>query len=113
MALCTLQGWSGEEAGAPCCPAGPICLTRSGCFDTTWGFPSLNWHASNGCIPALTQSTTRSSKPLPAIEIAPGVLRYQSRRDFLVFGAGALAAVAGTGFLLPPGTLSRLGLGRN
>jgi len=25
--------------GAPCCPAGPICLTRSGCFDTTSAFP--------------------------------------------------------------------------
>ena len=26
---------------------------------------------------------------LPAIEIAPNVLRYQSRRDFMMFGAGA------------------------
>ena len=51
MALCTLQGWSWEEAGAPCCLAGPICLTRSGCSDTTSVFPSLNWRAANGCIP--------------------------------------------------------------
>src|SRR5712691_10816652 len=55
MASCTLQDWSWEEPGAPCCLAGPICLTRSGCFDTTWGFPSLNWHAANGCIHALAQ----------------------------------------------------------
>jgi hypothetical protein len=47
--------------------------------------------------------------PLPAIEMAPRVLRYQSRRDFLVFGAGALAALAGVEFLLPQDTLSRLG----
>src|SRR6266481_6213553 len=52
-------------------------------------------------------------QPLPASEIAPSVLRYQSRRDFLVFGAGALAALAGAGFLLPQGTLIRMGLPRN
>src|SRR5882724_2863391 len=40
-------------------------------------------------------------RPLPAIEIAPSVLRYQSRRDFLMFGAAALAA------------LSRMGMPRN
>src|SRR5882724_6978538 len=61
MASCTLQAWSGEEAGAPYCPAGPTCLTRSGCFGTTSGFPSLNWHAANGCIHVSTQSTTHSS----------------------------------------------------
>src|SRR5580704_6394798 len=52
-------------------------------------------------------------RPLPAIEMAPRVLRHQSRRDFLVFGAGALAALAGGGFLLPEDTLSRMGLHRN
>jgi DMSO/TMAO reductase YedYZ molybdopterin-dependent catalytic subunit len=52
-------------------------------------------------------------RPLPAIEIAPAILRYQSRRDFLVFGAGALAALTGAGFLLPQDTLSRMGMHRN
>jgi hypothetical protein len=52
-------------------------------------------------------------RPSPAIQMAPRVLRYQSRRDFLVFGAGALAALTGGGFLLPQGTLSRLGVRRN
>jgi DMSO/TMAO reductase YedYZ molybdopterin-dependent catalytic subunit len=52
-------------------------------------------------------------RPLPAIEIAPRVLRYHSRRDFLVFGAGALAALAGVRFLLPQDTLSRMGMPRN
>lgn len=52
-------------------------------------------------------------RPLPAIEIAPPVLRHQSRRDFLVFGAGALVALASAGFLLPKDTLSRIGIHRN
>jgi DMSO/TMAO reductase YedYZ molybdopterin-dependent catalytic subunit len=52
-------------------------------------------------------------RPLPAIEIAPRILGYQSRRDFLVFGAGALAAVAGGGFILPQDALSRIGIHRN
>jgi len=43
----------------------------------------------------------------------PGVLRHQNRRDFLVFGAGAVAALAGAGFLLPQDTLSRMGMPRN
>lgn len=51
--------------------------------------------------------------PLPAIEIAPGVLRSQSRRDFLVFGTAALAALASARFLLPQDTLSRIGIRRN
>jgi DMSO/TMAO reductase YedYZ molybdopterin-dependent catalytic subunit len=52
-------------------------------------------------------------RPLSAIEIAPRVLRYQSRRDFLVFGTGALVALAGAGFLLPQTTLNRIGVRRN
>jgi DMSO/TMAO reductase YedYZ molybdopterin-dependent catalytic subunit len=52
-------------------------------------------------------------RPLPAIGMAPRVLRHQSRRDFLVFGAGVLTALAGSGFLLPQDTLSRLGIRRN
>ena len=34
-------------------------------------------------------------QPLPMIEMAPRVLRYRSRRDVLLFSAGAVAAVAG------------------
>jgi DMSO/TMAO reductase YedYZ molybdopterin-dependent catalytic subunit len=52
-------------------------------------------------------------RPLPAIEIARRFLRYQSRHDFLVFGTGALVALAGAGFLLPQETLSRMGMRRN
>src|ERR1700726_4906770 len=49
-------------------------------------------------------------QPLPVIEVAPRVLRYRTRRDFLFFGAGAMAALAGSGFLLPQDTLRRMGV---
>ena len=52
-------------------------------------------------------------QPLPAVEMAPRVLRYRTRRDVLLFGVGAVAALAGAGFLLPQDTLSRLGVRRN
>jgi DMSO/TMAO reductase YedYZ molybdopterin-dependent catalytic subunit len=52
-------------------------------------------------------------RPLPPIEMAPRALRYQGRRDFLLFGAGALAALGGAGFLLPQEMLGRLGVRRN
>jgi DMSO/TMAO reductase YedYZ molybdopterin-dependent catalytic subunit len=52
-------------------------------------------------------------RPLPAIEMDPRVLRYRSRRDFLLFGTGALAALAGGALLLPQDTLNRLGVRRN
>jgi DMSO/TMAO reductase YedYZ molybdopterin-dependent catalytic subunit len=51
-------------------------------------------------------------RPLPVNEIAPQVLRYRTRRDFLLFGAGAMAALAGGGFLLPQDTLRRIGVRR-
>ena len=52
-------------------------------------------------------------QPLPVIEMAPRILRYRTRRDLLLFSAGAVAAVAGAGFLLPQTTLSRMGVRRN
>ena len=51
-------------------------------------------------------------RPPPVIEIAPRVLRYRTRRDFLFFGAGSIAALAGSGFLLPQDTLRRMGVRR-
>jgi DMSO/TMAO reductase YedYZ molybdopterin-dependent catalytic subunit len=52
-------------------------------------------------------------RSLPAIEMTPGRLRYLTRRDVLLFGAGGVAALAGGGFLLPQDTLSRLGARRS
>ena len=46
------------------------------------------------------------------IEVAPQILRYRTRRDVLLFGVGAIAALAGVGFLLPQDTLERMGVHR-
>jgi DMSO/TMAO reductase YedYZ molybdopterin-dependent catalytic subunit len=52
-------------------------------------------------------------RSFPTIEMRQGRLRHLSRRDVLLFGAGAVAALAGGGFLLPQDTLRRLGVRRN
>jgi hypothetical protein len=52
-------------------------------------------------------------RPLPQFEADPRVLRRRTRRDVLLFGAGAVAALVGGGSLLPQNTLTRLGLRRN
>src|SRR5467141_1588827 len=51
-----------------------------------------------------------AEQPLQKIEMAPACLHQLTRRDVLLFGAGALAALAGAGFLLPQNTLGRLGI---
>ncbi len=52
-------------------------------------------------------------RPLPPFGVDPQVLRRRTRRDVLLFGAGAVAALAGAGSLLPQDTLTRLGVRRN
>jgi DMSO/TMAO reductase YedYZ molybdopterin-dependent catalytic subunit len=54
-----------------------------------------------------------AEQPLPVIKMAPRILRYRTRRDLLLFSAGAVAAAAGAGLLLPQNTLSRLGVRRD
>jgi DMSO/TMAO reductase YedYZ molybdopterin-dependent catalytic subunit len=49
-------------------------------------------------------------RPLPTFKVDPQVLRRRTRRDVLLFGAGALATLVGAGSLLPQDTLTRLGL---
>src|SRR5580693_8589066 len=49
-------------------------------------------------------------RPLPKFEVDTQVLRRHTRRDVVLFGAGAVAALAGGGSLLPQDTLTRLGL---
>jgi DMSO/TMAO reductase YedYZ molybdopterin-dependent catalytic subunit len=51
-----------------------------------------------------------AERPFPAIEVASPLLRSRTRRDFLLFGAGAVAALVGGGLLLPQNTLGRLGV---
>ena len=64
-------------------------------------------------VPAKEPQSFLAERPFSAIAMAPRVLRYKSRRDFLGFGASALVAVAGAGFLLPQDTVSRIGIHRN
>jgi DMSO/TMAO reductase YedYZ molybdopterin-dependent catalytic subunit len=52
-------------------------------------------------------------RSLSQFEVDPQVLLRRTRRDVLLFGAGAAAALAGSGYLLPQDTLTRLGLIRN
>jgi DMSO/TMAO reductase YedYZ molybdopterin-dependent catalytic subunit len=49
-------------------------------------------------------------QPPQVIELAPQLLRRWTRRDLLLFGTGAIAAVATAGALLPQPTLERLGI---
>jgi DMSO/TMAO reductase YedYZ molybdopterin-dependent catalytic subunit len=49
-------------------------------------------------------------RPPQVIEVAPKMLRHWTRRDVLLFGAGAIAALVGGGSLLPQSTLERLGI---
>ncbi|HEY3620305.1 MAG TPA: molybdopterin-dependent oxidoreductase [Candidatus Sulfotelmatobacter sp.] len=49
-------------------------------------------------------------RPPQLMEVAPTLLRHRTRRDLLLFGVSAIAAVAAGGFLLPQTTLKRLGI---
>jgi DMSO/TMAO reductase YedYZ molybdopterin-dependent catalytic subunit len=65
---------------------------------------SASTEKSRGCF---------EEQPLPTIEMAPRVLRNRTRRDLLLFGAGAVVAAAGAGYLLPEAMLGRLGVRRD
>ena len=60
--------------------------------------------------PALKASSFSREQPPQFIKVAPHVLRHWTRRDVLLFGTGAVAALAGAGSLLPQATLERLGV---
>jgi DMSO/TMAO reductase YedYZ molybdopterin-dependent catalytic subunit len=51
-----------------------------------------------------------SERPIEPIEVEPSILRRWTRRDVLLFGAGALATLAVGGSQLPRKVLHRLGL---
>ncbi len=51
-----------------------------------------------------------SERPVEPIEVEPSILRRWTRRDLLLFGAGALATLAVGGSQLPRNMLQRLGL---
>jgi DMSO/TMAO reductase YedYZ molybdopterin-dependent catalytic subunit len=61
-------------------------------------------------VPALKANSFSREQSPRLIKVAPYVLRHWTRRDVLLFGAGAIAALAGAGSLLPQATLERLGV---
>jgi hypothetical protein len=73
---------------------------------------------SGGATPSVVAESAPVSKgegffrerPPQMIEVAPRVRRHWTRRDVLLFGMGAVAAVAGGGSLLPQTTLERFGI---
>ena len=60
-------------------------------------------------LPQKAESFFRERSP-QVIEVAPQVLHHRTRRDVLLFGAGAVAALLGGAALLPQSTLKRLGV---
>ena len=75
--------------------------------------PRTDGAASSVAVGSLSMKKPQGffeERSLPAIEMTPGRLRYLTRRDVLLFGAGAVAALAGGGFLLPQDTLRRMGV---
>jgi DMSO/TMAO reductase YedYZ molybdopterin-dependent catalytic subunit len=90
-------------------------MNNEGKDDSSQGenIPSTGVEPEVKSVSVKTPQRFFGERPLPAIEMAPSILRYRTRRDFLVFGAGAAAALAGGVFLLPQSTLSRMGVRRN
>jgi DMSO/TMAO reductase YedYZ molybdopterin-dependent catalytic subunit len=89
----------------------------------TEGAPSLSIDREPGMAEAPSSAVVTSvsaekprgflaEQPPPIIEAAPWILRYQTRRDLLLFGAGAVAVSVGAGLLLPQATLRRFGVTR-
>jgi DMSO/TMAO reductase YedYZ molybdopterin-dependent catalytic subunit len=54
-----------------------------------------------------------ADRPLPVVEMNPGELLKWTRREVLLLGVGAAAALTGGAFLLPKDTLSRIGVRRS
>ena len=50
-------------------------------------------------------------RPVQPVEVSSRLVHRSTRREVLLFGAGAVATLAGAGSLLPQATLARLGLG--
>ena len=65
---------------------------------------------STESVSARTPASFFQERPPQVMEVAPNLLRRWTRRDLLLFGTGAIAAVAGGGALLPQRTLERLGI---
>jgi DMSO/TMAO reductase YedYZ molybdopterin-dependent catalytic subunit len=72
--------------------------------------PEADNTSSTESVPSRKPASFFQERPPQVMEVAPQLLRRWTRRDLLFFGAGAIAAVAGGGSLLPQTTLKRLGI---
>jgi len=81
----------------------------------------MNLEGENAALETDSPSSTKSvsqgnsagffqERPPRVEEVAPQLLRHWTRRDLLLFGMGAIGAVAVGGSLLPQTTLKRLGI---
>jgi DMSO/TMAO reductase YedYZ molybdopterin-dependent catalytic subunit len=67
-------------------------------------------NASSTTVSPRKPASFFQERPPHVMEVAPQLLRRWTRRDLLLFGAGAVAAVAAGGAVLPQTTLKRLGI---
>ena len=72
--------------------------------------PEADNTSSTESVPPEKLASFFQERPPQLMEAAPQLLRHWTRRDVLLFGMGAIAAVAGGGSLLPQATLERLGI---
>jgi len=72
--------------------------------------PEADNTSSTESVPSRKPASFFQERPPQVMEVAPQLLRRWTRRDLLLFGMGAIAAVAGGGYLLPQATLKRLGI---
>ena len=72
--------------------------------------PETDNPSSTESVSPRKPSSFFQERPPQVMEVAPQLLRHWTRRDVLLFGMGATAAVAGGGALLPQTTLERLSI---
>src|SRR5262245_11800183 len=72
--------------------------------------PEADNRSSTESVSRRMAESTLQEGPPQVMEVTPQLLRRRTRRDVLLLGVGAIATVAGGGFLLPQPTLERLGV---
>jgi len=72
--------------------------------------PEADKTSSIESVPPRTPASFFKERPPQVMQVAPQLLRHWTRRDVLLFGAGAVGALAGGVSLLPQPTLDRLGI---
>jgi hypothetical protein len=72
--------------------------------------PEADNTTSTECVSPRKPTSFFQERPPQVIEGAPQVLRHRTRRDVLLFGAGAIATLAAGVSLSPQTTLERLGI---